>query len=64
MFFYVKALVVALYIGHKFPFCKKCTIYIYIYIYIFHGTFFMNLIVSTFDVDEYMNFKVYEFYVY
>jgi hypothetical protein len=38
--------------------------YIYIYIYIFHGTFFMNLIVSAFYVDECMNFKVYEFYVY
>jgi hypothetical protein len=30
----------------------------------FHGTFFMNLIVSSFYVDECMNFKVYEFYVY
>jgi hypothetical protein len=37
------------------------SIYIYIYIYTFHGMFFMNLIVSTFDVDEYMNFKVFEF---
>jgi hypothetical protein len=27
----------------------------------FHGRLFMNLIVSTFDVYEHMNFKVFEF---
>jgi hypothetical protein len=36
--FYVRALVLYLYIGHEMPFCKKCTIYtmlnIYIYIYL------------------------------
>ena len=61
--FYVRELVFTLYIGHEVPFCKKFTIYTMLYAltHTFHGTFFMNLIVSAFYVDEYMNFKVFEF---
>jgi len=62
--FYVRELIVILYIGHKLPFCKKCTISMMLNIYI-SWHFFINLIVYAFYVDEYMilHFKKYKFIV-